>query len=58
MELSDIKKLTEVAEQYNIPVETLRSRLKNLEKDIDYKILGERQPTLLTPKGVEKIIRK
>jgi hypothetical protein len=58
MKLSDIKKLTEVAEIYDIPIETLRSRLKNLEKDVDYKILGERQPTLLTPKGIEKIISK
>ena len=58
MKLSDIKKLTEVAEIYDIPIETLRSRLKNLEKDVDYKILGERQPTLLTPIGIKKIISK
>lgn len=58
MKMSDIKKLTEVSEQYDIPVETLRSRLKNLEKDVDYKILGKRQPTILSPEGVEKIISK
>ena len=58
MKLTDIKTLKEVSTQYNIPLETLRSRLKNLEKDVDYRLLGVGQGTLLSPQGVEKITKK
>ncbi len=57
MELSDIKTLTEVSELYQIPLKTLQSRLSRLEEGIDYKRLGKRQPTLLSPLGIEKIIK-
>jgi len=58
MKLSEIKTLTEVSEKYRVPLKTLQSRLKNLEEDIDYKRLGKRQPTLLSPIGIKKIINK
>ncbi|HBJ1645893.1 hypothetical protein FDB50_15345 [Clostridium botulinum] len=57
MKLKDLKTLTEVAEEYNISIKTLQSRLKYLEENIEYKKLGKRQPTLLTPEGVNKIIK-
>ncbi|NFL43111.1 hypothetical protein FDB61_15600 [Clostridium botulinum] len=57
MELKDIKTLTEVAEEYNISIKTLQSRLKYLKEDVEYRKLGKRQPTLLTPEGVNKIIK-
>lgn len=53
----DVKKLKEVAEQYNIPIKTLQSRLKNLIEYEDYLSLGERQATLLNPSGIKKIIQ-
>lgn len=55
MKLTDIKTLTEVSEQYKIPLKTLQSRLKNLEENIEYKKLGKGQSTLLSPQGIEKI---
>jgi hypothetical protein len=58
MELVDIKTLTEVSEKYDIPLKTLQSRLTRLEEGTEYKRLGKRQPTLLSPKGIEKIIKK
>ena len=58
LKLSNIKTLTEVSEIYKIPLKTLQSRLKNLEENIDFKRLGKRQPTILTPKGIKKIIKK
>lgn len=62
MELKDIKTLTEVAEEYNIPPVTLRKRLDyksyNLIEGIDFKKLGARMPILLSPSGIEKIIKK
>jgi len=61
MKLTDIKTLQEVARDYNISFHTLQTRLgsKNLNmiEGIDYKKLGSRQPTLLSPSGVEKIIK-
>ena len=56
IQLKDIKTLKEVADKYKIPIKTLQFRLKNLEEGIDYKKLGKRQPTILTPLGVEKLI--
>lgn len=61
MELKDIKTLQEVSKEYNIPFPTLQSRLKlksyGMVEGIDYKKLGKRMPTLLSPKGIEKIIK-
>ncbi|WP_169738172.1 hypothetical protein [Clostridium akagii] len=58
MKLSDIKTLTEVSEQYSIPLKTLQSRLSRLEEGIEYKRLGKRQATLLSPQGVKKIVSR
>ena len=62
MKLSDIKTLKEISQLYNIQVVTLkkRLRLKSFEmiEGIDYKSLGERQATILSPSGIEKIIKK
>ena len=62
MKLSDIKTLKEISDQYNIPVVTLKKRInyKSFEmiEGIDYKSLGERQATLLSPEGIEKITKK
>lgn len=56
MNIKDIKTLSEISEEYNIPVKTLQSRLKNLDEGIDYKRLGKRQPTILSPNGIRKLI--
>ena len=58
LKLSDIKTLTEVSVQYGIPLKTLQSRLSQLKEDTEYKRLGKRQATILTPQGIEKIINK
>ena len=62
MKLSDIKTLQEVARDYNISFHTLQTRLisqnLNMIEGIDYKKLGKRLPTLLSPSGIEKIIKK
>ena len=55
MKLIDIKTLTEVSQQYKIPLKTLQSRLLKLEENIDYKKLGKRQATILSPSGIKKI---
>jgi len=61
MKLSDLKTLKQISEQYDIPVVTLKKRLKlksfDMIEDEDYKNLGERQSTLLSPSGIEKIIK-
>lgn len=55
MKLSEIKTLQEVAAENNISVKTLQGRLilKSLAmiEGEDYKKLGERMPTLLSPRG-------
>lgn len=60
MKLSDIKTLQEVARETDIPVRTLQDRLVlkslNMIEGEDYRKLGARQPTLLSPQGVEKIL--
>lgn len=60
MKLSDIKTLQEVATENNISVKTLQGRLilksLNMMEGEDYKKLGERMPTLLSPQGIEKIL--
>ena len=57
MKIKDIRTLSEVSIQYNISIKTLQSRLKNLDEDVDYRKLGKRQPTILSPTGIEKIIK-
>ena len=60
MKLSDIKTLQDVARKTGIPVRTLQDRLdlKSLAmiEGKDYKKLGPRLPTLLSPEGVNKIL--
>ncbi|CUU51229.1 hypothetical protein [Clostridium beijerinckii] len=56
VELREIYTIGEVEELYNIPRQTLHSRLKNLTEGIDFRKLGIRMPILLTPDGVEKLI--
>lgn len=57
MKLKDIKTLKEVSEAYSIPLKTLQSRLKHLDEDIEYKRLGKRHPTILSPEGINKITK-
>lgn len=61
MNLEDIKTLSDVSKEYDIPVITLKKRLElesyNMIESIDYKKLGARMPTLLSPSGVKKIIK-
>ena len=52
----NVKTLSEVSEQYNIPVKTLQSRLTRITENIDYRKLGKRQATILTEIGIKKII--
>ncbi|MBK5243362.1 hypothetical protein [Clostridium sp.] len=62
MKLSDIKTLQEVSREYNIHFSTLQRRLKSKKLGLiegkDYKLLGKRLPTLLSPDGIKKIIKK
>lgn len=62
MKLNDIKTLQEVARETGIPVRTLQDRLSlkslNMIEGEDYRKLGVRLPTLLSPQGIEKIIKK
>lgn len=62
MKLSDIKTLQEVAREYNISFHTLQTRLEskalNLVEGDDYKKLGQRLPTLLSPEGIKKMLSK
>lgn len=62
MKLSDIKTLQEVARENGISVRTLQDRLSlkslNMIEGEDYKKLGLRLPTLLSPSGVKKILSK
>lgn len=59
MKLIDIKTLQEVSKETGISVKTLQGRLVlksfNMIENEDYKKLGERQPTILSPLGVRKI---
>jgi len=62
MILADIKTLQEIARETGTPVRTLQDRLKlkslNMIDGEDYKKLGVRLPTLLSPQGVKKITSK
>lgn len=59
--LEDITTLKEVSREYNIPSSTLKTRMEltsfNMIEGEDFKKLGERMPTLLSPGGVKKITR-
>lgn len=61
MILDDIKTLQDVAREYDIPFPTLQTRLNSeklgLIEGIDYKRLGMRLPTLLSPTGIAKITK-
>lgn len=61
MKLADIKTLQEIAREYHIPFPTLQARLNskkcNMIEGVDYKKLGKRLPTLLSPSGVKKITK-
>ena len=57
MQISEIKTLQDVAREYSIPFPTLQSRLKHLQEGIDYKRLGQRQSTILSPQGIKKIVK-
>lgn len=62
MKLRDIKTLQEVAQEYDIPVPTLKTRLTlkslNLIEGEDYRRMGKGQGILLSPEGVKKITKK
>lgn len=55
MKLEDIKTIADIAKENNISVETLRYRLKFLDSK-DYRKMDK--GTLLTPKGVEEILKE
>lgn len=59
--LESVTTLQEVSKAYNIPPTTLRTRLELRSFDMiegeDYKRLGDRMPTLLSPVGIKKITR-
>jgi AICAR transformylase/IMP cyclohydrolase PurH len=59
MTINDVKTLTEVAEIYNIHVQTLHSRIRinELIEGVDYRSIGERRMILLSPSGIEKITK-
>jgi len=61
MKLLDIKTLQDVSLEYGISINTLKSRLQltscGLIEDVDYRRMGKGQSVLLTPLGVEKIIK-
>lgn len=62
MTLKDIKTLKEVAEENDIHLQTLNTRLKspsiNMVEGEDFKKLGTGQSTILSPKGIKKILKK
>jgi hypothetical protein len=61
MKLSDIKTLQQVARETGISFHTLQTRLESKNRGLiegeDYIKLGKRLPTLLSPEGVEKLIK-
>ena len=60
MKLKDIKTTKQIALENNIPIRTVHNRIEScgLIEGIDYRKLGERQPTLISPSGVKKILKK
>lgn len=61
MKLSDIRTLQQVSKICGISFHTLQTRLElkntNMIDGEDYKKLGKRLPTLLSPSGIKKIIK-
>ena len=58
MKLNEIATLSQVAQQYDVPLATLQYRLRFLEEDVDYrKLEGKRQPILLSPEGIKNITK-
>ena len=55
MQLKDIEFLSDVSKEYDIPLQTLHSRLKNL-KEGEYRKKGKGQGILLTPGAVKKLV--
>lgn len=59
MDLTKIKTLAQISEETGILADTLKRRLDlkslNLIEGVDYRKLGHRQPTILSPEGVKKI---
>lgn len=55
--LDKIKTLAEIAKESGISAETLRYRLKFLDSS-DYRVMGVRKDTLLTPNGAEEILKE
>ena len=57
MKASDVKTLQEVARENEVDPQTLIVRLKFLNEGDDFRRLGKRQPILLMPSGVKKILK-
>jgi predicted transcriptional regulator len=57
MNINEVLTLSEVAEKYKVPVETLRYRLKNLEEGTDYRRLGVGQSIIITKEAVKKLVK-
>lgn len=57
MQLKDIQFLSDISKDYGISLYTLQYRLKNLEEGEEYRKLGKRMPTMLTPEAVKKIVQ-
>lgn len=57
MNINEVLTLSEVAEKYKVPVETLRYRLKNLEEGTDYRKLGKGQSIIITKAAVKKLVK-
>jgi len=61
MKLLDIKTLQDVSLEYEISINTLKSRLKltsfGLIEDVDFRRMGKGQNVLLTSLGIEKITK-
>lgn len=53
----DIQFLSDVSKEYGISIFTLQYRLKKLEDGIEYRKLGKRLPTMLTPGAVTKLVQ-
>lgn len=62
MKLKDIKTLREISLEYNISVDTLKTRLtlKSLDliENVDFRRMGKGQGILFSPEGVKKITSK
>lgn len=56
VKLRECMKLSDVARIFNKNPKTLNNHLKFLEEGVEYIKLGARQPVIISPKGVEKLI--